>query len=802
MMTANLSFADEAIPATLKALSHWVCWRAIPSGERIEKIPVCAESDRNASTTNPDTWTDYNTAGMKACTTEGLGLGFVFTKSAGIVGVDLDKCRDASTGAIEPWASEIVDALDSYTEISPSGTGLHIFVSGELPQGRTKKGRIEAYSAGRFFTVTGQHLKDTPTTIEPRTSALAAFHAQHLADPRPKPEHNGSNVSPSSSLSDSDILHKCRNAKNASKFETLWHGDWSGYPSQSDADLALLGQLKFWTQDAGQLDRLFRQSGLMRPKWDERRGEQTYGERTMSEALKHVTETYQPNQQTSPSISAIEAKSDAYPTVIPLDEVILPEFPIEAFPDPLRLMCQAVANSTETPIELAAMLGLAAVATCTQRVFEVAADASYSEPLNLWTVSALESGNRKTAVFTAMTEPLRAKEREWCEHAKARIAQAESDRDTMEARIKALRSRAANTADSADIANLQVEIDQLRTSMPEVPTVPRLWAQDITPEKLGALMAENGERLAILSDEGGLFDILAGRYSNGVPNLDTFLQSHAGAMVRVDRGTRPPVVMYRPALTIGLSPQPGVLRGLTGKAGFRDRGLLARFLFTLPASRLGYRSLRTQPVSEAVRNAYQAMLCALLSVEPARDASGNPLPFVLRICPEALHEWQEFAGRVEFNLRPQEQYEHIKDWAGKLPGAALRVAGNLHCVQHANRQPWAEVLSLETMRGALTMLTVLSQHALAVFGLMGADPAMEGARKVWHRIERERKPAVTARQCFEWLKGTFPRMADLEPALSILVERGYFIPQEDQREGKGRHSRPFLINTMLTEGWS
>jgi putative DNA primase/helicase len=162
----------------------------------------------------------------------------------------------------------------------------------------------------------------------------------------------------------------------------------------------------------------------------------------------------------------------------------------------------------------------------------VAADASYEEPMNLWTVSALESGNRKTAVYSAMTDPLRVKEREWCEHAKAATAQAESERATLEARIKALRARAANSADSADIAYAQTEINQIQATMPEMPTVTRLWAQDITPEKLGSLMADNGERLAILSYEGGLFEILAGRYSNGVPNLDTFLQAHAGAPVR------------------------------------------------------------------------------------------------------------------------------------------------------------------------------------------------------------------------------------------------------------------------------
>jgi putative DNA primase/helicase len=347
-------------------------------------------------------------------------------------------------------------------------------------------------------------------------------------------------------------------------------------------------------------------------------------------------------------------------------------------------MIEAVAKATETPVELGATLGLTTIATCCQKIFEVVIDASYREPLSLWGVSALESGNRKTAVHFKMTEPLRVKERELCEQSKAAIAQAESERATTEARVKAIRARIANCEDFEDIAQGQREIDRLLVAMPDVPAAPRLWAQDITPEQLGRVMADNGERMAILSDEGGLFDILAGRYSNGVPNLDLFLQSHAGAPVRVDRGSRPSLVMHRPTLTIGLSPQPSVLRGLTGKPGFRERGLLARFIYTLPPSQLGYRHLRTEPVPIHVSTAYHEMVMALLAFEPERNDYGDVVPFQIRMSSEAEGEWREFAVLVEVNMRPGGVYEHLKDWAGKLPGAALRAAGLFHCVQYAH----------------------------------------------------------------------------------------------------------------------
>src|SRR5262249_53663826 len=147
----------------------------------------------------------------------------------------------------------------------------------------------------------------------------------------------------------------------------------------------------------------------------------------------------------------------------------------------------------------------------------------YVEPLCIWAVPALQSGNRKTAVHTAMTAPLRKKERAICEAVKAKRVAIESERVTIEARVKALRSRLSNSEDFEHAEEMKREITRLETTMPDLPTMPSLWAQDVTPEKLGVIMADNAERLAILSDEGGFFDILTGRYSNGIPNLDTCL---------------------------------------------------------------------------------------------------------------------------------------------------------------------------------------------------------------------------------------------------------------------------------------
>jgi hypothetical protein len=175
-------------------------------------------------------------------------------------------------------------------------------------------------------------------------------------------------------------------------------------------------------------------------------------------------------------------------------------------------------------------------------------------------------------------------------------------------------------------------------------------------------MADNAEQMAIVSDEGGIFDILAGRYSNGVPNLDLFLQSHAGSPVRVDRGSRPAVVMENPALTMVLSVQPDLLNGLASKPGFRGRGLLARFLYMLPVSTLGRRQGDTAPVPDDVARDYNSGIEALLELPTEKE------PRRLELSPDAYSEWFAFFQSVEREPPAGGRFEHICDWADKLTG--------------------------------------------------------------------------------------------------------------------------------------
>lgn len=145
-------------------------------------MPVTPETGAFASATDPDTWDSFETAIRHTRTKNADGVGFVFTDDDPIVGVDLDDCRDPVTGEIDDTALDIIDRLDSYTEISPSGTGYHVLITGELLDGRNRRGSIELYDTARFFTVTGDHVEETPTHVARRQDALVAIHREDVQD--------------------------------------------------------------------------------------------------------------------------------------------------------------------------------------------------------------------------------------------------------------------------------------------------------------------------------------------------------------------------------------------------------------------------------------------------------------------------------------------------------------------------------------------------------------------------------------------------------------------------------------------
>ena len=302
----------DRVPAELRELPQWVVWKleARKGQPKPTKIPYQAWTGDKADSTDAATWATFEAARAAFLRGGYSGIGFVFSPADPYAGIDLDGCRNIETGEIAPWAAAILSRLNSYSEVSPSGSGVKIIVRAVHPgQGFRKALKdgtgYEMYDAARYFTVTGQALPDFADRIVERHGEFAAIHREiftgkEKASPKVKPAASRSAGLPD----DAVLLEKARNAGRGT-FAALYDGGGQGYGSQSEADLALCGMLAFWTGgDLGRMDRLFRASALMRDKWDERRGDATYGERTLNLSMVGRTEFYGTETRSASAIAA------------------------------------------------------------------------------------------------------------------------------------------------------------------------------------------------------------------------------------------------------------------------------------------------------------------------------------------------------------------------------------------------------------------------------------------------------------------------------------------------------------------
>ena len=514
--------------------------------------------------------------------------------------------------------------------------------------------------------------------------------------------------------------------------------------------------------------------------------------------------TYQTRIVNGEVVPVVNKEEIFWQAPIPLSQHTLPTINLDLLPSWLGDFTKSLSQFTETPPELPLAMVLAACSTAAARRFKIRIKSNYSEPINLWLICALAPGNRKSSVQKEASQPLLDWEQAKAEELKSVIQQAQSERKTQEARIKELRNRAAKASRSdgdSTYDDLCDELNELEQNLEEITVAPQLWTSDATPEKLAGLLEYHQERMAWLSSEGGVFDLLQGRYSGGILNLDLVLKSHSGDSEKVDRSSRPTIYLKNPLLTMGLSPQPDVLNGLIHKPGFRGRGLLGRFLYLLPESPLGYRTLADVELPDWIRNEYHEKIKALLDL-PLKSTEAGDLEHTLHLSAEAYAEWKEFSRYMETQMRPDQPLEHLTDWAGKCPGALARLAAVLHVAEHAGSlQPPLEV-PLETVKKAAVLMISFIEHSKVAFDLMGADETLQSARKVWGWIKRNQQEQFTQRDCFNALRATFSRMDLLKSALQILEERNYVQILEAEKTGVGRKpSRLVLVNPdALKEG--
>lgn len=448
-----------------------------------------------------------------------------------------------------------------------------------------------------------------------------------------------------------------------------------------------------------------------------------------------------------------------------------PVFPTDVLPEDLRAYVWAEAEAVQVPIDLPAMVCLAALATVAGgRVLVEPAD-GWREGTNLFIAIAMDPGERKSAVFRDTTEPIRDYEREVVDEMAPEIVHARTAQDIAAARLKRLQDLAAK-APPADRLAADEAAQEAAAELAAivVPAEPALFTTDVTNEKLASLLAAHDGRFAVLSAEGGTFDRIGGLYSGGTPNLDIYLGGHAGDPIKVDRQGRPSERIDRPALTLGLTVQPASLVAVRANRALRGRGLLDRFLFSVPLGRIGTRLIEPTPMPERIRSRYGYVVETL-----ARSLDQLDQPLILTLDRDAAERFRAFRAALEPRRGPGGDLATISGWASKLDGAVARIAALLYLAIRLE-DGFGGPIGEQAMAAAVAIGGYLIQHALIAFDAMGADEHRADAQAILDWTQRDGLHHFGRRAAQRALHRRFPRVADIEPALQLLVEHGFIRP--------------------------
>lgn len=445
----------------------------------------------------------------------------------------------------------------------------------------------------------------------------------------------------------------------------------------------------------------------------------------------------------------------------------LVSFPIDAFPSVFREYAIAVAESLQVSIDMVAVAILGLAALCLQGIFTVQPKEDWQEPLNLYILIIARPSERKSPTMKEITRPVYEYVNGINKDRQSEISEYNIKKDVLSKKISHLKEsvvRNKKNASMQDILDTQKELEELEEVAPL-----RIIVDDVTTEALVKIMKENEERISIVTAEGGIFGMLAGRYNNQ-PNIDIVLKAYSGEPYSSDRIGRKGEGLNNPLLTLLIMTQPVVVDEAMQNKEFRERGLLARFMYSLPGSKVGKRTYKSKPISQSVREDYDILTNRLLSLRDWKFETGTNI----RFSKEADKLSENFANEIESKLL--DDYEEIEDWAGKFHGQTMRIAGILHGIKHLQAAP-TTLLEGRTMNEAITIGRYFLDHAIAAFQIAGLTDAREikDAKYILKRIDKRdnKDKSISKRDLFQLCNGTLKTVDDMQPGLDELVKHGY-----------------------------
>ncbi len=477
---------------------------------------------------------------------------------------------------------------------------------------------------------------------------------------------------------------------------------------------------------------------------------------------------------------------------IPFSRFTAAPFPVDALPKEIADFVAAVAESTQTPVDMAGTVAISILSTCLQGKYRIQCKSDWTEPLNTYALVVATPSERKSAVLNLMLRPLNSYETQYNRRNASAVENSKMYRRMLERRQKSVEEQVAKgKADMSEMEKIAGEIAAFKEEKPL-----QLYVDDITTEKLVSVISANRGRAALISSEGGIFDTLAGIYTKNV-NIDVMLKGYSGDTIRVDRIGRDSESVMNPALTVLLMAQPNVVAAVLGNTTFRGRGLTARFLYCMPPSQVGSRYFASAPVSETIAGAYDRKVVNMLEDECSDS------PKLILLSEEAFGLICAFAEEIEPKLTAE--YAEIADWAGKLVGNTLRIAGLL-CRAGMNLShdflddPDDLTVDGNTMMNAIRLGRYYLSSALAAYDVLPEKPTHVKACRILNMIHERGLKEFDRRMAMRFCR-SFKTVAEIQPLLDFLEDYGYIFQQPaPAKVPTGRPPLPkYTVNPRLPE---
>lgn len=476
-----------------------------------------------------------------------------------------------------------------------------------------------------------------------------------------------------------------------------------------------------------------------------------------------------------------EYNNPTWDEIIPLDDANLPAFPIDALPNALRNYVLDVAESTQTPIDMAGVASLALMSIAMQPRYKVVGKADWEEQLSLYCMIVAEPSDRKSAVFNQIIKVIQSFEADYNERHSIDVLKSQEEHSSLEKRYK----KATKDYENGKITKDEYDEAFSKYSSHKVINPISLTLDDVTSESLTNEIESQDGCIALVSSEGGIFDILSGSYTN-FPNIDIFLKGYSGDFIKVSRIGRPSLYVKNPRLTILLTVQPKVLENVVNNGTFTGRGLSARFLYSVPKSLVGSRRFETKPIDFDNKKRFSDLIHEILN-EP------KTVPKYITLSDDAYSLLKDYYESFESRLITD--LKEIGGWAGKLVGNILRISALITRARNVRYDAFlytpstddsAEcIVQKDDMKSAIRLGDYFLEHARYAFDFMDDSTIKKQALNFLEKLKVSKTNEISFRDACRTTK--FMNKKDKATAvITLLVDNGYL----REKQGTSRaHNR-------------